>query len=134
MNAASSLLQRQSAHRAFGDSSLLLLRGLPLAETFCVEAVRAERAGRFRLAGLLVGRTSEGQMAEADAAALHISELIDAGLAVLRLARLDLEAQPGSHAAAAVLHIRLAEAHVLVAHSGPAQTLGALRGVAASGG
>jgi hypothetical protein len=53
---------------------------------------------------------------------------------VLRLARVDLEAQPRGHAAAAVLHIRLAKARVLVARSGPAQTLGALRGVAASGG
>ena len=73
-------------------------------------------------------------MAEAHAAALHISERIDTGLAVLRLARVNLEAQPRSHAAAALLHVGLAETHVLVARSGPAQTLGALRGVAIDGG
>ena len=41
MDSAWLLLQRQSAYRAFGDSALLLLRGLPVVETFCVEVVRA---------------------------------------------------------------------------------------------
>jgi hypothetical protein len=46
----------------------------------------------------------------------------------------DLEAQPGGHTAAAVLHIRLVEAHVLVARLGPVQTLRALSGIAEGGG
>lgn len=134
MNPAVFLLQRQSANRAVGESSLLLLRDFPVAETFRVEMVRAGCARRFILAVVFAGLGAEGHTAQAHAAEILILLGAHTDTAVGRRARVDLEAQPLGHAAAALIHVSLIEAHVLVAHSGPAQTLSALGGVAAGGG
>ena len=111
---ADQLYQRMSAHRAAGAAALLPLSHFPAVQAFCVEVVRAGRAGPAALAAGL-----------AHAADAHFGRGIT---------RLDLEAQPGRHTAAALLHADWVKADVFVAGFGPVEALGVLRRAAAHGG